>query len=108
MKDKVNIPKQNLPPIRNEKITPNTDGNSFRRYIVRKFDGTFYEVNKNTYDSVKRNPFFDNLILNWYIRGTETFVRRQNQKELDEATKRLQGIKRVVINPLQFYINDNR
>lgn len=106
MSREVNIPKQQILPLENERIVVNTSENRFRRYIVRRYDGQFYEVTKGTYDRAKNNPFFEVLVLNWYIRGTKEFVRTQNQKELDRAEKRLRGIKRIIVNPLQFYIND--
>lgn len=106
MKNNINIPNQPIVNVQNERIEVNTSSDTFRRYIVKKYDGTIYEVNKSTYNKVKNNPFFEVLILNWYIRGTKEFVRSQNRKELERANNRLNGIKRIIVNPLQFYIND--
>lgn len=106
MMNNINIPKQPLPDISNEKITVDSSKKVIRRYIVRRFDNKFFEVTQKTYNRVKKNPFFDTLIINWYIKGRKEFVREQNEDELERAEKRLQGIKRIIVNPLQFYIND--
>jgi len=106
MNNNIKIPNQPLPDISNEKIIVDSGSESIRRYIVKRYDSMFFEVTKKTYDRVKNNPFFETLIINWYIKGTKEFVRTQNENELSRANKKLQGIKRIVVNPLQFYIND--
>lgn len=108
MMNNINIPRQSLPNIKNEKINIDTDNENIRRYIVRRYDDKFFEVTQDTYNRVKNNPFFEVLILNWYIKGTKDFVREQNTKELQRGEQKLKGIKRVIVNPLQFYINDIR
>ena len=90
----------------NQKIVPNANGTTFKRYIVKRYDGRFYEVDRKTYDNIKRSSFFESLILIWYIRGTKDFVRNKNIDELERAEKRLKGVKGIIVNPLQFYIDD--
>jgi len=99
----VNIPKQRLPEVRFQKIEYNLSGNSIRRYIVRRYDGKFTEVSQRDYNRYKNNPYFEKVIIKWYIRGTEDFVRTSNQKELDKAEEKINGIKNLIVNPLQLY-----
>lgn len=99
----VNIPKQPLPEVRFQKIEYNLSGDSLRRYIVRRYDGKFTEVSQRDYNRYKDNPYFEKVIIKWYIRGTEDFVRSSNQKELDKAEQKINGIKNLIVNPLQLY-----
>jgi hypothetical protein len=99
----VNIPKQPLPEVRFQKIEYNLSDDSLRRYIVRRYDGKFTEVSQRDYNRYKDNPYFEKVIIKWYIRGTEDFVRTSNQKELDKAEQKINGIKNLIVNPLQLY-----
>lgn len=103
----MNIPLQNIPNISNETITFDKSATSIRRFFVLKYTGELYEVNRPSYDLASESPFFDTLIINWYIRGTVNFVRDQNRGEIDRASKRITNISKLLVNLLQFYQNDN-
>jgi len=99
----INIPRQTLPPIVEQQIDYQLSGNTVRRYFVRRFDGKFAEVTKTDYTKYSNNPYFEKVILTWYIRGTEDFVRTNNQTQIDLGEQRIQGIRKLVVNPLQLY-----
>jgi len=99
----INIPRQNLPSVDTKKINYQLDGNVIRRYFVKRVDGKFTEVDENLFSQYRNNPYFENVIINWYIRGTEDFVKTQNIKELNETDLTIKGIRKLIVNPLQLY-----
>ena len=99
----INIPRQNLPIVDTKKINYQLDGNVIRRYFVKRVDGKFTEVDENLFSQYRNNPYFENVIINWYIRGTEDFVKTQNIKELNETDLTIKGIRKLIVNPLQLY-----
>jgi len=74
--------KQNLPSLNQKKIDYNLSGNKIRRYIVQRFDGKLVEVSQRNFDLYKDNNYFKKVIINWYINGTEEFVRKKNIESL--------------------------
>lgn len=103
MMNNINIGNQPILDVVNEKITYNLVGDSISRYFVKRYDGKFTELSKTKYEQYKDNPFFEKVIIKWYIRGTQDFVRQNNQKELARAERRLTGIQNLIVNPLQLY-----
>lgn len=99
----VNISNQPILDIVNEKITYNLSGQSVSRYFVRRYDNKVTELSKTKYEQYKDNPFFEKLIIKWYIRGTQEFVRENNLSELARAERRMTGIQKLIVNPLQLY-----
>ena len=100
---KVDIPIQPYLEVNNEKINYRFEENFVSRYFIRRIDGKVTELNKQNYNRYKDNPYFEKVIIKWYIRGTEEFVRSSNEKELDKAEQKIRGIKNLIVNPLQLY-----
>jgi len=101
--DNIRITRQKYPEVVNEKIEYDLSSNSINRFFVRRVDGKVGELSKQKYNRYKDNPYFEKVIIKWYIRGTEDFVRSSNQKELDKAEQKINGIKNLIVNPLQLY-----
>lgn len=99
----INIPRQTLPPIVEQQIDYQLVGDKIKRYFVKRYDGKFAEVTKNDYTKYRNNPYFEKVILTWYIRGTEDFVRTNNQRQIDLGEQQIKGIRKLVVNPLQLY-----
>lgn len=103
MSNGIQIPQQPYLEVTNRVIQYNLVGDKILRYFVKRYDGKVGEVSKQDFQQYRTNPFFDKLIINWYIRGTRDFVRTQNVKELRSAERVITGIQRLVVNPLQLY-----
>lgn len=101
--DNIRIRQQDYPDVVNEKIEYNLSNDSVNRFFVRRVDGKVGESSKQKFNRYKDNPYFEKVIIKWYIRGTEDFVRTSNQKELDKAEQKINGIKNLIVNPLQLY-----
>jgi len=104
----LNIRYKPIPIVTNEKIIVTSSSESIRRFFVIKFDGIVYEVNRNTYTKIKNSPYFGTLIINWYISGTEEFVRSRNADEVKRASAIIPSIHSILVNMLQFFRHDNR
>lgn len=103
----INVPRKTIPKLKNERIVVDTNKDIIRRYFALRYDGQFYEITKQTYQSVKDSPFFDFVLINWYIRGTEQFVVSQNRKQVDQASIKIPRISSVLVNLKQYYVDDN-
>lgn len=97
------IPKQSLPILKNERIVFDHSLEKIRRYFAVKYSGEVYEITQQTYNSVRTNPFFDFLIINWYIRGNEEFVRTQNINEIKRGSMKISNLSSILVNTSQFY-----
>ena len=101
------IRKINIPEIVYKKIEPtNLSENFIRRYFIRRYDGKIAEVNTSDFAIYRDSPFFEKLIMNWYIRGSREFVRSKNETEISIANGTFNGISALLVNPLQFYQSD--
>jgi hypothetical protein len=103
MSNGIQIAEQPYLEVTNRAIQYNLVGDKILRYFVKRYDGKIGEVSKQDFQQYRTNPFFDKLIINWYIRGTRDFVQTQNIKELRSAETVITGIQRLVVNPLQLY-----
>lgn len=99
----INIPLQILPEVTNKKIEYKTTDSYILRYFIKRVDGKFTEVAKSEFSQYKNNPYFEKVIIKWYIRGTRNFVISQNTNEINLADERIKGIRNLIVNPLQLY-----
>ena len=89
---------------------PTADQNDYNRgYITRFFAqksndpaSTVYEIHSSTYSKLSNNPFFNVVILDWQIVGTEDKIKDVNSRSIRFAAKTFPAVQLYLPNLLQF------
>lgn len=86
----------------------------FNRYLVQKInDLTITEVNKDVYNNISE-LYYNKIFIKWIITGQKNNqyknkileikgVQEQNVQTLNDAEKRMKGLKNYLNNPLEFW-----
>jgi len=100
---KASVPKQYLPKAESTNVRYSLSGKYLLRYFVKRFDSFIFEVSSTDFNEYKNSPYFEKVIVTWYIRGTKEFIISQNRKEINLANQKLKGVKNLVVNLLELY-----
>lgn len=77
-----------------------------QRYFIQKRNDEasyIYEVTKQYYNDIIRNPFFKGVTLKWKISGNREEVREMNRKSVSYTSKNMKPLSLYLPNYLQFH-----